>query len=304
MSLDILTLGEPLVEFNEVEPHVFQRSIGGDTSNVAIAAARLGAKSGMITCLGGDSFANLIRMVWHQENVDYSACSQDDTALTGHYFITHSPTGHQFDYRRKDSASTRLKPSDIQESVIRDAKILHLSGISLAISDSAADSCFEAAAMAKKAGNLIAFDPNLRLALWPLARARHMIHGFMTHVDIALPGLGDAQALTGLSDPQDIIAFYHKLGCKIVALTMGTEGCLISEGKDRQHIAIPPKPVEAVDATGAGDCFDGAFLTRYAQSGDVEKAGHFANAAAALSVTGYGAVAPLPHLDTVESFMR
>ena len=131
MSLDILTLSEPLVNLMKLNHMFFNVPLGGILQCGNCCSPTWGQK--WDDHLFGDSFANLIRMVWHQE-MSIIPLRQDDTALTGHYFITHSPTGHQFDYRRKDSASTHLKPSDIQESVIRDAKILHLSGISLAIS--------------------------------------------------------------------------------------------------------------------------------------------------------------------------
>ena len=124
------------------------------------------------------------------------------------------------------------------------------------------------------------------------SRARAIIHEAMLYADIALPGLDDARQLTGLSQPDAIADFYLRLGPKIVALTLGGDGALIATGRKRERIASIK--VEALDATGAGDAFDGAFLAEYLAGGDPFKAGRFANVAAGLSTLGYGAIAPLP----------
>src|SRR5262249_1127176 len=123
-------------------------------------------------------------------------------------------------------------------------------------------------------------------------RARAVIHGAMSQADIALPGLDDARLLTGLDVADAIIDFYLKLGAKIVALTLGPQGALIATDAKRERIASIK--VEAIDATGAGDTFDGAFLAEYLKTGDPFAAGRFAVVAAALSTRGYGAIAPMP----------
>jgi len=129
--------------------------------------------------------------------------------------------------------------------------------------------------------------------------ARAIIHEAMRSCDIALPGLDDGQALTGRSDPDAIVDFYLRLGAPVVVLKLGKEGAIAATGKRRERIA--GYPVAAVDATGAGDCFDGAFLAEYVQRGDPFAAARFANVAAALSTLGYGAVAPLPPRLDVEA---
>jgi 2-dehydro-3-deoxygluconokinase len=114
----------------------------------------------------------------------------------------------------------------------------------------------------------------------------------MRSVDIALPGLDDARQLTGLDQPDAIVDFYLKLGASVVALTLGKDGALVATARRRERIGSIP--VAAVDATGAGDAFDGAFLAEFLRTGDPFEAARFANAAAALSTLGYGAVPPLP----------
>ena len=118
---------------------------------------------------------------------------------------------------------------------------------------------------------------------------------------IALPGLDDARLLTGHDAPDDIADVYLKLGAEIVALTLGKAGTLIATSDKRD--VIPAFSVDAVDATAAGDTFDGAFLAEILAGRDAFAAGLYANAAAALSTTGYGAVAPMPDRARVEAFM-
>ena len=92
------------------------------------------------------------------------------------------------------------------------------------------------------------------------------------------------------------------MGAKIVALTLGGDGALIATRERRER--LPPVTVRLVDATGAGDMFDGAFLAEYLRTGDPFAAGRYANVAAALSTEGYGAVAPMPRRAEVEAAIK
>jgi 2-dehydro-3-deoxygluconokinase len=114
----------------------------------------------------------------------------------------------------------------------------------------------------------------------------------LRHADWALPGHDDAAHLFGDDDPDAIVDACHALGPSIVVLKLGRDGCLVSDGDRRER--IDGVRVDAIDATGAGDCFDGAFAARMVAGDDPFTAARYANAAAALATTGYGAVAPLP----------
>lgn len=298
---EILCLGEPLVEFNEQPDGRFLMGQGGDVSNVAVAAARQGARAGIATLLGEDAFGDALSALWQREGVDQTAVRRLPGAPTGLYFVTHGPDGHRFSYRRAGSAASRMGPADLPLAAIRGARVLHASGISLAISDSAADAVLAAIETARGAGVEVSFDPNLRLGLWPLSRARALIHAAMARCTIALPGLEDARALTGLDAPDAIAEFYLSLGARVVALTLGAEGALVATPEGSRRIA--GRRVAAVDATGAGDTFDGAFLARLVAGDDSFAAAAHANAAAALSTQGYGAVAPMPTRDAVLAFL-
>ncbi len=301
MTPDILCLGEPMLEFNQQPDGNYLPGHGGDTSNCAIAAARQGASVGYVTHIGADTFGNSFMDLWQAEGVDTSTVRQVNEAHTGVYFVTHGANGHEFSYFRAGSASSRMGPDDLPVSALQSVKILHVSGISQAISDTAADAVFAAIQTVKDAGGMVSYDTNLRLKLWPIERARAVTHAAMAQCDIALPGLDDAEQLTGLCDPDAIADFYLNLGAKIVALTLGAEGTLVATPERRER--VEGRRVEAVDATAAGDTFDGAFLSRIVAGDDPFQAARYANAAAALSTQGYGAVAPMPRKDAVEAFL-
>lgn len=303
LPLDVLAIGEPMIEFNQTTPGDprFLQGFGGDTSNMAIAAARSGARTGYWTRLGDDAFGAMLRLLWAAEGVDASAVVTDPAAHTAVYFVTHGPDGHAFSYLRAGSAAARMRPADVPLPLLRSARIVQASGISLAISASACDAVLHAFDAARAAGATVAFDSNLRLKLWPLARARATIGAAAGMADVFFPSLDDVQVLSGLDDPDAILDWSHRLGAKAVLLKLGADGVIASDGTRRERIA--GHRVEAVDATGAGDCFCGACLARLAAGDSLWDAARYANAAAALSTTGYGAVAPLPRPEAVRALL-
>jgi 2-dehydro-3-deoxygluconokinase len=302
MPLDILSLGEPMVELNQGDGAHFRQGFGGDTSNVAIAAARQGAKTGYLSAVGRDAFGDALIELWRAEGVSTETVGVDPGASTGVYFVTHDEHGHRFSYLRAGSAASRLSLTPQARKAITDARVVHLSAISQAISLQMCDTCFDAIGTAREAGTLVSYDTNLRLALWPLPRAKAIIKETLSLCDIALPGHDDAMQITGLADPDAIVDAFLGYGCRIVALTLGPDGAIVATPKERRR--IPTLQVAAVDATGAGDAFDGAFLAEYLRLDDPFAAGEYACAAAALSTMGYGAVAPLPRRADVEAAMR
>lgn len=304
---DVAALGEGMLEFNQVaagQPNYLQ-GFGGDTSNAVIAAARAGAKTAYVSRVGDDSFGRSLLGLWAREGVDVSAVATDPEAPTGIYFVHHGPNGHEFSYRRAGSAASRMTAAWLEDgpagAVIRASRILHVSGISLAISASARATALAAMRMARAAGVRVSFDPNLRLKLWTLEEARAGIATAMSLCDIFLPSLDDVTALTGMTDGGAVIDWGHAAGAAVVVLKLGADGAIASEGGRRERIAGHPVP--AVDATGAGDCFCGNLLARIAAGDDVFLAARHANAAAALAVQGFGAVAPLPRPDQVRALL-
>jgi 2-dehydro-3-deoxygluconokinase len=305
MSPDIVSIGEPLIEFNrpkEGDGRTWLQGFGGDSQNCAIAAVRQGATAGYLTSLGQDWMGDAFLELWKSEGLDASQVTRHPTAPTGVSFVTHGPSGHKFDYLRKGSAASLMTPAGLPKAYIAGARFLHVSAIGQAISADARAACDAAIAIARAAGVRVSYDTNLRLRLWDLEAARRHIHATIPACDIALPSLDDSQQLSGLEKPDEIADFYLKLGAPMVALKMGSEGALLALPGRRVHIA--PHRVQSVDATGAGDTFDGSFLARLLDGDDPETAARYANVAAALSTTGYGAVTPIPRKDAVIAAMN
>lgn len=295
MHLDIVAFGEPMIEFNQTGgagSTSYLQGFGGDTSNFAIAAARQGARAGVVTALGDDVHGGMLRELWATEGVDASRVKSDPTASTGIYFVTHDESGHHFTFFRSGSAASRMTPADVPADYIASARALHVSGISFAISPQACDAAYAAVEIAREAGRMVTFDTNLRLRLWSKDRARAIILDMMSRCDVCLPSLDDVTLLTGIEDADELVDYALGRGARIVALKLGREGALVADADERHRIA--PLRVDAVDATGAGDTFGGAFVARLLQGDGLEAAGRYAAAAAALSTKGYGAVDPIP----------
>ncbi len=301
---DILALGEPMVEFNQTGDcggRAYLQGFGGDTSNAAIAAARQGASVGYVTALGEDVYGAMLRELWTREGIDHGDVCTDGDAFTAVYFVNHDARGHHFSFFRRGSAASRMTPAQLPAQRIAAARVLHLSGISTAISDSACDTCFAAVNIARAAGVKVSFDTNLRLKLWPIARARAVMTEMIRLADICLPSYDDMVALTGLQEADAIADHCLELGAGMVALKLGAQGALLADG--RQRIRIAAHPCTPVDATGAGDTFGGSFLARLVAGDAIEQAGRYATVAAALSTEGYGAVEPIPTAARVRAAM-
>ncbi|MBP9907699.1 MAG: sugar kinase [Rhodoferax sp.] len=301
---DLVALGEAMVEFNQIpqgDGRMYLQGFGGDTSNTSIAAARQGARCAYISMVGNDALGDMCLELWRTEGVDVSAVQVRPDAPTGVYFVRHDADGHHFSYLRKGSAASLIRPEHLSAALLGNTQYLHVSGISQAISVSARETIAAAIAMACAAGVRVSYDPNLRFALWSLDDARLAIIATLASTDEFLPGLDELALVSGLQQPDAIVNWAHQHGAKHVVLKMGVKGVLASNGQSMQK--IDAFAVKALDATGAGDCFNGAYLARRARGEDVFASARWAVASAALSTQGYGAVAPLPTEARVAEFL-
>ena len=295
---DILAIGEPLIEMVRVPETLqgrpaFVQSFGGDTSTVMIAAARQGAKTGYLTGISDDFFGDAFRRLWAEEGVDVSFCASKPGDPTGICFIDPDPKGRKFTYARRGSASALYGPEDLPEDVIRSAKILHVSGITLAISDSMRAAAFRAIDLVGEGGGMVSLDLNYRPKLWPSVEvAREVILSVADRAGIVFPSDDEAAMLFCADDPHAITEIFLERGAGIVAVKRGELGALVTTTSDRWD--VPPVPTKPVDSAGAGDSFAGAFLAWYIETGDARLASAKAAEVAAGTVSGLGAVGPIP----------
>ena len=297
----LVSIGEPLYELNCQPDGHWLGGFGGDTLNVAIAARRLGTAAAYVTRLGDDVFGAEISALMAREEVDFSAVEIDGKAPTGLYFVTHGPQGHVFTYRREGSAASLMTPALLKPGLIAGARFLHVSGISQAISASAAETVSAAIALARRSGVKVSFDTNFRPRLWRAEEARGPILAAAAQADIVKTSSEDCAALLDLATPDEIARHFLALGAGAVILTRGREGAFLATPGGCTH--VPGLGVAAVDATGAGDAFTGALLAELVRGVALPQAVRFANAAAALSTLGYGAIAPLARRSAVEALL-
>jgi 2-dehydro-3-deoxygluconokinase len=297
---EILSIGEPLVEL-AAEEHGpleavgrFRRGWGGDTFNCAVSAARMGASVGYVTRVGDDPFGRAFMDLCHDEGIDASGSVVDPRGYTGLYIIAFHGGRHVFTYYRKGSASSRLHPDDIDRLHIGQARILHTSGITQAISDSALAAVEVAIDAARRRDVVVSYDANLRPALRPIPFLRTVFESSVPRADIVFVSLEDITHLYGDVPDEEAARTLLDLGARVVVVKRGQDGCLVAT-KDQGSTVCPPWRVDVVDPSGGGDAFAGAFLVEWGLRGaELPDAGRFANAVGALTVAGLGAVAPIP----------
>jgi 2-dehydro-3-deoxygluconokinase len=297
---EVISLGEPMVEFCAMSKgslksvEFFERGWGGDVSNVVVAVSRLGHRSGIMCRVGDDEFGECFLEMWRSEGVDTSRVIVEKGAFTAVYFISiRDDGGHDFTYYRANSAASHFSPEDLDLSYISEARILHVSGITQAISSSCREAVFKAIEAARGSGVLVSYDPNIRLKLWSLNLAKAVVSYTIGMVDFVLLTRDEAKLITGMDDVENAALKILGEGPKIVALKLGVEGCIIVS--DNGIFKAPAYRVEIVDTTGAGDAFDAAFMVGVLENMPLQRIAYFANVAAALKCRGRGAVKPLPY---------
>ncbi|SDI82151.1 sugar kinase [Proteiniclasticum ruminis] len=307
--MDVVTFGETMVLFNpETQGPLryvgtFTKSIGGAESNVAIALARLGHKAGWFSKLGDDEFGRYIKSTVMGEEVDVSRVKKDPKRTTGilfkERFSTVNPNVY---YYRKGSAASHLMMEDLDMEYIASAKILHVTGISLALSEEMREAVFYAVKEAKKRGVLISFDPNIRLKLWSEEEARETILEMVKLTDLLFPGKEEAELLLGLTEPEEIADTFLKLGVQTVALKLGKSGCYV-KNKETEAFVHGYTVDHPVDTVGAGDGYAAGFISGYLENLSLTECAQRANAVGAMATLVKGDMEGFPYKDQVEIFM-
>ena len=269
----------------------FRPGFGGDASNFAVAASRAGARVGMVARIGKDRFGDGLMALWEREGVNAEHVLRGG-GPTGVYFISREEGRHEFTYYRSGSAASRMTPELLPADAIREAGVLHVTGITQGISDSSCDAAFAAMDIARQAGTLVSYDPNYRPALWSAQRAAGIIKESVSRADFVFPSLEETELLFGICDPEDAIDRYLGLGAKKVILKLGKDGAIFADGGGL--VRVSPMRVRVVDSSGAGDTLAGAFVAAYMENRSPEACTRFAVAASGLSTTGVGCVRPMP----------
>ena len=307
--MDVVTFGESMVLFGPDSSgplryvQNFNKSIAGAESNVAIALAKLGHKVGWFSKLGNDEFGRYIQATIRGEGVDVSRVLVDPLKNTGilfkERFMHSNPNVY---YYRKDSAASTLKPEELDESYIKSAKILHITGITPALSENCRKTVFKAIEIAKANNVLVSFDPNIRLKLWTLEEARPVLLQIAKQSDIIFPGVDEGEMLLGLTKPEDIAEGFINMGCSVVAVKLGKEGCYIASRGSTMYINSY-RLENPQDTVGAGDGFAAGFLSGMLNKLDFRECAEQANGVGAMAVLVKGDMEGYPSLEQLMAFI-
>lgn len=308
MSFDVLAIGEILVELSSTQPlglsRHFDLSFSGDTLNAAAAAAAAGARVGMVACVGDDEFGRSLLSYLEALGIDSSTVRMVDRP-NGTYFTAADPAGaRQFIYSRRESAGTLLSVDDIDISTARSTTALIVSGVTCAISATAAAAAERAAREVNSAGGVVVYDPNYRSKLSSPLEAKRSFELLAPYTYLATPSCpSDSVALFGLADPIEVGAVVRAAGADLSLATLGDQGALLDDGRDLVRFAAASPP-SLVDATGCGDVLVGTLTARLALGDDLEGAIRLGMAAAALSLGGRGGTGCIPPLASSRAFSQ
>jgi len=277
---------------------VLDKGFGGAESNVAIGLARLGHKAGWFGRLGADPLGTYILKSIRGEGVDVSRAKQSADGPTGLMLRETAGGRSSVYYYRRGSAMSRMTPDDLDPAYIAGAKILHVTGITLALSESCRRTVEEAVRIARENGVKVSFDPNLRLKLWSAEEAREAILPLAGQADYFLPGLDELKLLLGTDDTDRTVEYAHGLGNVTVLKGVGGENWVVEGGRVAK---VPFVPVErVVDTVGAGDAFCAGFLSGILSGAPPEEAVRLGSLLGAMAVQTVGDWEGLPTRDEVE----
>lgn len=314
----VVSFGEMLIDFVPTESGLsladspgFIKAAGGAPANVAIAVSRLGGRSAFIGKLGDDDFGRMLASILRDNAVSVAGVTFDASARTALAFVTLRSDGErEFMFYRNPSADMLLSPDDLNLDLIRRAKVFHYGSISL-ITDPCRSAHLKAMEVAKEAGLLLSYDPNLRLPLWPSAdEAKEQILSIWDQADIIKVSDVELQFLTGIDSVDDEVALnLWRPTLKLLLVTLGHKGCKYYTNDFRG--AVDAFSVKQVDTTGAGDAFVGALLSKIVEDMSVlqdekklRQVLTFANACGAITTTKKGAIPALPNLSEALAYLE
>ncbi len=281
-DLDVLAVGEALVDFISDddtewlrEAETFRRHLGGSPANIAMYVAKLGGRSALIAKTGIGAFGTFIKAQLRAAGVSDRFLMMDHRVHTSVVFISRTTATPEFEVLRR--ADYQLTPDEIDADAVASARVVHASTFALS-RPPCRDAVVRAFALAKEHGKLVSLDPNYSPVVWPeYTEAREIIESVFRYADLTKPSLDDCRRLFGDDAPADHYPDrFHELGPRLVVLTMGRDGMLLSLDGQQSH--VPVRPVEVKDATAAGDAFWAGFLVALLDGNALERTARFARA--------------------------
>lgn len=310
--MDVVCVGEMVIDFLPGnEPGVYLRNAGGAPANVAIAVARNGFSSGFIGKMGDDDFGRFLVKTLEDNHVTVINKELTSEAITTMAFVTLDEHGDRsFTFARKPGADMLLSIEDVDQEVIQSAHVLHAGSCSLSASPAAEATIFSLQ-FAKSCGKLISFDVNYRNLLWNDRSdvALKRIYEVLPYVDLLKISDEEVELFGGENRIPQIMA---ENSITLVVETLGPKGAKAFFCD--QVIEMKGLPGKAVDTTGAGDAFWGAFISSLLEQGVtqvsllsqsvIEQAMMHGNVAGTLCVKKKGAISSLPSHEEIKAYLK
>jgi 2-dehydro-3-deoxygluconokinase len=294
---EVACLGETMVVLAPAAGTPLERAdrlavgVGGAESNVAMGLARLGHRSAWVSRVGDDPFGRRVLREVTAAGVDTSLVTVDPAAPTGIYLKDPGPAGTRVHYYRSGSAAARLSARDLADPRLAGVRLLHLSGITAALSDDCRDLVEQALTARPLPGARISFDVNHRPALWPAGRAAPVLRALADRADVVLVGLDEAATLWDVTDPAAVRALLP--GPELVVVKDGAAGATALP-RTGAAVFVPALPVAVVEPVGAGDAFAAGFLSGLLRGLDLPACLRLGHLTAAPALAAAGDTAPPP----------
>jgi len=290
-DLDVVCVGETMAQITPADAgsvesaELFRVTAGGAESNVAIGLAQLGNRAAWLGRVGADALGRRVVAGLRAEGVDTHLARTDEAAPTGMFVKAPGPEGSVVTYYRRDSAGSRLAPADVESALAGRTRHVHLSGVTAALSPSALAATRAALAIARDRGITASFDVNHRPVLWPdAAVARDVLRELAAAATVVFVGLDEAQRLWGVDTPADC----RDLLPGVAHLVVKDGAVEAIEYGDAGRTAVPARPVDVVEAVGAGDAFASGWLHGLLAGEDATTRLRFGHLMAARALTSRG----------------
>lgn len=311
---DLVTIGETMLRLAPpnfarfAQATTFDLQIGGAESNVAVALSCLGFRAAWMSRLPDNDLGHRAASELNRHGVDTSGVRFAPNERIGTYFVELSvpPRPNRVIYDRANSAASRMSFDDIDTEILGAAKWLHLTGITVALSDSCFDMVSQAINFARKSKIAISFDVNYRALLWSANDASKKLAALLSQCDVVICAHRDAIALFDATDEPTAAAkqMSERFGCKTLVLTLGENGAMAIENKgDVVHAPQTFQVNQMVDRIGAGDAFDAGFIAAKLWKMSLGDALNYGNALSAIKMTMPGDVALVKKVE-VDSLVR
>lgn len=300
---DLLTIGELLIdmissEFSEgFSCNSYIKKFGGSPSNIAINAKKLGVNSLLLSCVGKDGFGDFLISSLEKENVDTSQIMRSNSPTSMVVVTRSKETPIPIFYR---GADYQIKYTQELDEKIKNTKIVHFSSWPITKKQSR-DVIERVIKTAKESSTLIGFDPNYHKDLWEEEDGKKFIKSMIGYSDFIKPSEDDAERLFGKDTPQNQINKFFDLGAKLVIMTLGKDGVIVSDGVNSEK--FDTLATKVVDVTGAGDAFWSGFYVGLIKGRNIKDSVKVGLAASAFKLKYVGAITPMPQYEElIEEF--